>query len=119
MRWCEQNRVDYVFGMARNKRLEGLVADALGEAQQQFESTQKPARVFTEFEHETLSGSWSKRRRVVAKAEHIDGKSNPRFIVTSLAPRVGRNSSSTKSCTAPAATWRTASKSSSFCLPIA
>jgi hypothetical protein len=84
MAWCEQNRVDYVVGMARNKRLEGLVASALSEAQQQFESTQQPARVFVEFQHETLNGSWSKQRRVVAKAEHIDGKSNPRFIVTSL-----------------------------------
>lgn len=86
MTWCEQNRVDYVLGMARNKRLEGLVAGALAEAKEQFESTQQPARVFVEFEHETLSGSWSKKRRVVAKAEHIDGKSNPRFLVTSLTP---------------------------------
>jgi hypothetical protein len=84
--WCEQNRVEYVVGMARNQRLERIVAGALVEAKQQFEQTQKPARVFIEFEHETLSGSWSRKRRVVAKAEHIDGKSNPRFIVTSLAP---------------------------------
>ena len=85
MAWCEENRVDYVLGLARNKRLEALVAEALGEAKQQWEATQQPARVFVEFEHETLSGSWSQKRRVVAKAEHIDGKSNPRFIVTSLA----------------------------------
>lgn len=84
MTWCEQNRVDYVFGMARNKRLEGLIVNALAEAKQQFETTRKSARVFVEFQHETLSGSWNKKRRVVAKAEHIDGKSNPRFIVTSL-----------------------------------
>jgi Transposase DDE domain group 1 len=84
MTWCEHNRVDYVVGMARNQRLERLVAGALAEAKRQFESTQQPARVFVEFEHETLSGSWSKQRRVVAKAEYIDGKSNPRFIVTSL-----------------------------------
>jgi len=84
MAWCEDNRVDYVVGMARNKRLEGLVAGALAEAKQQFESTRQPARVFVEFEHETLNGSWSKKRRVVAKAEHIDGKANPRFLVTSL-----------------------------------
>jgi hypothetical protein len=70
--------------MARNRRLERLIAGALLEAKQQFESTQQPARVFVEFEHETLSGSWSRKRRVVAKAEHIDGKSNPRFIVTSV-----------------------------------
>jgi hypothetical protein len=84
MTWCEHNRVDYLLGMARNKRLETLGADALGQAQQQFAVTQTPARVFVEFEHETVSGSWSRKRRVVAKAEHIDGKSNPRFVVTSL-----------------------------------
>ena len=48
------------------------------------ERTGQAARVFIEFEHETATGSWSQSRRVVAKAEHIDGKSNPRFIVTSL-----------------------------------
>ena len=83
--WCEENQVDYVLGLARNKRLEALVAEALGEAKQKWEATQQPARVFIEFEHETVSGTWSRKRRVVAKAEHIDGKSNPRFIVTSLA----------------------------------
>lgn len=83
--WCEEHHVDYVLGLARNQRLEALVAGALGEAKEQWEATQQPARVFIEFEHETVSGTWSRKRRVVAKAEHIDGKSNPRFIVTSLA----------------------------------
>ena len=86
MTWCEQNRVEYVVGMARNQRVEGLIAGPLGEAKQQFEATQQPARIFVEFQHETLKGTWSKKRRVVAKAEYIDGKSNPRFIVTSLDP---------------------------------
>lgn len=84
MAWCEDNGVHYVFGMARNVRLEKIVAEALEQARQQFERTQQPARVFVEFEHQTVSGTWSRRRRVVAKAEHIDGKSNPRFVVTSL-----------------------------------
>src|SRR5438477_3004058 len=84
MAWCEANRVDYVFGMARNPLLEKIVANALEQARQQWEQTQQPARVFLEFEHETVSGTWSRRRRVVAKAEHIAGKSNPRFVVTSL-----------------------------------
>jgi hypothetical protein len=84
MAWCENNQVDYVFGLARNVRLEAVVGEALAEARRQWEQTQQPARVFTEFQHETVSGTWSRKRRVVAKAEHIDGKSNPRFIVTSL-----------------------------------
>ena len=86
MTWCEENRVEYVVGLARNQRLEGLIDGPLAEAKQQFEATQQRARIFVEFEHETLKGTWSKKRRVVAKAEHIDGKSNPRFIVTSLDP---------------------------------
>ena len=85
MTWCENNRVDFVVGMARNSRVEGLIDGSLAEAKQQFEATQQPARIFVEFEYETLRGTWSKKRRVVAKAEHINGKPNPRFIVTSLA----------------------------------
>ena len=82
--WCEENRVDYVVGVARNQRLEGLIEGQLAEAKQQFEATQQPARIFVEFDHKTLKGAWNKDRRVVAKAEHINGKSNPRFVVTSL-----------------------------------
>jgi hypothetical protein len=82
--WCEENRVDYVVGVARNQRLEGLIEGPLAEAKQQFEATQQPARIFVEFEHKTLKGAWNKDRRVVAKAEHINGKANPRFVVTSL-----------------------------------
>src|SRR5271169_1939880 len=84
MTWCEKNRVDFVVGMARNSRVEGLIDGSLAQAKQQFEATQQPARIFVEFEYETLKGTWSRKRRVVAKAEHINGKSNPRFIVTSL-----------------------------------
>jgi Transposase DDE domain group 1 len=82
--WCEETHVDYVVGVARNQRLEGLIEGPLAEAKQQFEATQQAARIFIEFEHNTLTGGWNKDRRVVAKAEHINGKSNPRFIVTSL-----------------------------------
>ena len=89
MAWCEAHQVDYVLGMARNPRLEKIVAGALEQARQQWEQTQQPARVFLEFEHETVSGTWSRRRRVIAKAEHIGGKSNPRFIVTSLGAAAG------------------------------
>jgi hypothetical protein len=84
MAWCEASQVEYVFGLARNPWLENRVAEALEQARQQWEQTQQPARVFLEFEHETVSGTWSRRRRVVVKAEHIDGKSNPRFVVTSV-----------------------------------
>lgn len=85
MDWCENNQVYYVLGFARNPRLQTMIADGLMQAQQQWDQTQKPARVFVEFPYQTVSGSWARSRRVVAKAEHIDGKQNPRFVVTSLA----------------------------------
>ena len=83
MGWCEQNRVDYVLGMARNERLRKLLEPQMQQARTQCEVTGQAARVFTEFDYRTRK-SWSRTRRVVAKAEYIPGKENPRFIVTSL-----------------------------------
>ena len=83
MRWCEQNRVDFVFGLARNARLEAEIAGELAEAEAVSRQTGRPSRQFKEF-FWTTHDSWSRRRRVVAKAEWTHGKPNPRFIVTSL-----------------------------------
>lgn len=84
MLWCEQNSVDYVLGMARNQKLRTLIEEPLQQAKQGFEATGKPTRVFTEFRYRTVSKTWSRERRVVAKAEQLDGKENPRFLVTTL-----------------------------------
>jgi hypothetical protein len=87
MNWCEANRVEFVFGLARNQRLRKIIGGQMHEATQQWNQTGKPARVFAEFAYrtkKTKKGGWSRERRVVAKAEHIDGKENPRFVVTSL-----------------------------------
>jgi hypothetical protein len=87
MSWCEANDVAYILGLARNPRLRRIIGGEMWEARQQWEKTGKPARVFREFEYQTKKtkkGGWDRARRVVAKAEHIDGKENPRFVVTSL-----------------------------------
>jgi hypothetical protein len=88
MSWCEQHGVDYVFGLARNRRLYKIIGAPMWEATQQWRQTGKAARVFTEFHYTTKKkphkGGWSQPRRVIAKAEHLDGKENPRFVVTSL-----------------------------------
>lgn len=84
MSWCESNGVDYVFGFARNERLRRLIEAQMQEAARRQAETGKPARVFTEFSYQTTTGSWSRARRVVAKAERLEGKENPRFVVTSL-----------------------------------
>lgn len=86
MHWCEeQPGVEYVLGFARNSKLRAIIEPQMAEAQRQCQQTQKPARVFTEFLYQTANGSWSRQRRVLAKAEHLEGKENPRFVVTSLA----------------------------------
>jgi hypothetical protein len=85
MAWCEANRVDYVFGLARNPRLAAAITPELGQACQEAEQTGQPARRFKDFRWSTL-GSWSRARRVIGKAEWTGGEANPRFIVTSLTP---------------------------------
>ena len=87
MSWCEDNSVDFVFGLARNQRLRKIIGAQMHAATQQWNQTGKPARVFSEFGYQTKKtnkGGWDRERRVVAKAEHIEGKENPRFVVTSL-----------------------------------
>ena len=83
MEWAEANEIAYIFGLARNKRLTKIIGAELMQAEQAWASTGKPARLFKDFSYKTHK-TWKCERRVVAKAEHIDGKSNPRFVVTSL-----------------------------------
>jgi len=85
MTWCEANRVDYVFGLAKNSRLEGEIASELQRAKRLCEESTQPARLFKDFSYRTLD-SWSATRRVIGKAEHLPAGANPRFIVTSLGP---------------------------------
>jgi hypothetical protein len=81
--WCEQHRVDYVVGLAQNARLLRQIASERAQAEGEYKQTGKAARVFTEFRYRTRK-SWSRDRRVIAKAEHLDKGANPRFVVTSL-----------------------------------
>ncbi len=83
MAWCEAHGVHYVFGLARNRRLEASIADELAAAEAKAKETGKAERIFKELRYQTLN-SWSRERRVVAKAEHLPKGKNPRFIVTSL-----------------------------------
>ena len=83
MGWCEQNAVDYVFGLARNKRLVRAIGRELREAREASQRAHRPARRFRELRYRTRK-SWSRTRRVIGKAEHTGDKANPRFIVTSL-----------------------------------
>jgi len=83
MGWCKAQEIDYVFGLAKNERLKAIIDRELQQAQRLYEETNKPARVYKDFYYETLK-SWSRKRRVVAKAEYLDKGRNPRFVVTSI-----------------------------------
>jgi hypothetical protein len=84
MAWCEANGVDFLFGLAKNDRLIAEIKSELDRAAAKSRRTGKPERRFKDFKWTTRS-SWSRRRRVVAKAEWTQGEANPRFVVTSLA----------------------------------
>ncbi len=84
MSWCETHGVHYVFGLARNARLRRKIAPQMRQAREEHRRTGKPARVFAELRYRTRK-SWSRSRRVVAKAEYLEKGENPRYVVTSLA----------------------------------
>jgi hypothetical protein len=86
MSWCDAHRIDYVLGLAKNERLKAEIAPELGQAAAAYAATGQAARVFKEFTYQTRQ-SWSRARRVVGKAEHLEKGSNPRFVATSLAPQ--------------------------------
>ena len=81
--WCEENRVHYVVGLARNARLQTELAPALNRAREKACLCGGAARVYHEFNYRTQN-SWSRERRVIGKAERLGDKDNPRFIVTTL-----------------------------------
>ena len=83
MAWCEANDVDYIFGLAKNGRLEKMIVAELETVKHEAAKSGVPARMFRELRYRTLD-SWTRERRVVAKAEQIGDKSNPRFVVSSL-----------------------------------
>jgi hypothetical protein len=88
MNWCEENGVDFILGLAKNARLVRTIGAELVAARDESRTTGEAARRFKEFTWKTRK-SWSRARRVVAKAEWTKGKANPRFIVTSLAGEDG------------------------------
>ena len=83
MSLCEANGVDFLFGLAKNQRLVAEIAAELAAAEEESQATGQPARRFKEFQWSTRD-SWSRQRRVIAKAEWTAGEANPRFVVTSL-----------------------------------
>ena len=86
MTWCEDHGVGFVLGLARNRRLERALGAEILEAQRVHRRTGRPARRFRDFTYRTRK-SWSRKRRVVGKAEYLSKGQNPRFVVTNLKAR--------------------------------
>ena len=84
MTWCERQGIDYVFGLAKNPRLLKEIDADMKAAEAEYNQSGEPVRIFKNFRYRTLEDTWSRSRRVVAKAEHLEKGSNPRFVVTSL-----------------------------------
>jgi hypothetical protein len=80
--WCDKEGVDYVIGVAKNSRLLALAQPLMEEAQSAHNQTGEKQRLFTWIQYG--SKSWDRERSLIAKAEHTDKGSNPRFVVTSL-----------------------------------
>jgi len=84
MSWCEeQENVDFVLGLAKNKRLTWRISKQLRKAKRTCQQTGRAARIYKDFSYRTRK-SWSCSRRVIGKAEHLPKGSNPRFVVTSI-----------------------------------
>jgi hypothetical protein len=84
MAWCEENGVEYIFGLAKNERLVKAIRRELAHARRTSRRTKQAARRFKILEDWETRESWSLPRRVIAKAEWTQDEANPRFLVTSL-----------------------------------
>jgi hypothetical protein len=83
MSWCEQGELFYVVGLSKNTRLIQRIQKQLRRAGVEHARTGKPARRYNSFWYRTRR-SWSRSRRIIAKAEYTEGKENPRFVATNL-----------------------------------
>ena len=83
MSWCEDHGVDYILGLAKNERLKREITTEMNQAREIYRHTLQAARVFKDFDYQTLT-SWRRSRRVIGKAEYLARGENPRFVVTSL-----------------------------------
>ena len=82
LRWCDRHGVDYIVGLAKNSRLLALAQPLMDQAATQCQATGQRQRLFSRLTY--AADTWDKPRSVIAKAEHTDQGSNPRFLVTNL-----------------------------------
>ena len=83
IRWCERAGVQYIIGLARNKRLQRRVEPAEAMLKCDYERTGHKQRLVSEFTY--AADSWNQPRRVITRLEYGNQGINPRFIVTNIA----------------------------------
>jgi len=82
LNWCERKNVDYIVGIAGNKRIKGMLKPLMQVAKESFEETGEKQKLFTEFLY--AAKSWTNEKKIIGKAEHTKDGANPRFIVTNI-----------------------------------
>ena len=83
MAWCEENGVDYIFGLAGNRALHALAYEAADDLKvRRAEAGADRMRAFATFAY--AARSWNRERRVVARLEASTRGFDARYIVTSL-----------------------------------
>jgi hypothetical protein len=83
MQWCEDNGVDYVFGLSGARPLLKKVEEIADAARTRRAVEDKDvARDYCETKHR--AGSWSRERRVVARVEATRLGLDVRFVVTKI-----------------------------------
>ena len=80
--WCDRNDVGYIVGLAKNRRINDQASIGMARAAAAHDHTGEKQRLFAELHY--AAGSWSKRRRVIARLEHGSKGANPRYVVTNL-----------------------------------
>ena len=76
MAWCEANGVDFLFGLAKNERLIAEIKTELDVVAAKSLRTGRMERRFKSFMW-TTRRTWSRRRRIVAKAEDAGRSQSP------------------------------------------
>jgi hypothetical protein len=77
----ELGKVEYIIGIAKNPVLKATAKRWMDRAEARCNKTQTRARFYGAFHY--AAKTWSRKRRVIVKAEHTLMGPNPRFVVTS------------------------------------
>jgi Transposase DDE domain group 1 len=81
LRFCDKEKIGYVLGLGRNRRLQTLSTRYQIRAAIKHKFEGDGCREWGEFLYK--ADTWDKKRRVIVKAEVTRGELNPRYVVTS------------------------------------